>query len=109
MAALLKVAGHETRIAHTGEEALKAALEYRPSIVLLDIGLPGINGYEVAKRLRQRPETKEVTLVAITGYGTDLDHQRSQEAGFDHHLVKPADFEKLEGLLVALAKQHPEG
>ena len=107
---LLETAGHETRVTHSGEEALKAALEYRPNIVLLDIGLPGIDGYEVAKRLRQRPETKEVTLVAITGYGRDVDHQHSQKAGFDHHLVKPADFGKLEELLVTVTRQQrPEG
>ena len=65
---------------------------YRPDVVLLDIGLPGLDGFEVAKRLRQQPGLSSVVLVAMTGYGQESDRQRSQEAGFDHHLVKPADF-----------------
>ncbi|HET6892698.1 MAG TPA: ATP-binding protein, partial [Pyrinomonadaceae bacterium] len=108
MAILLSATGHESRVAHSGETALEAAFEYQPNIVLLDIGLPGMNGYEVAKQLRQHPQTKNATLIAVTGYGQDVDRQHSQKAGFDHHLVKPADFAKLEELLATLTRQeHP--
>ena len=91
-AMLLKFSGHQVRMAHTGPTALEAALDYRPNVVLLDIGLPGMDGYEVAKRIRQQPVLQNVVLVAMTGYGQDTDRQRSQEVGFNAHLVKPVDF-----------------
>jgi CheY-like chemotaxis protein len=87
---LLKVSGHHIRSAHDGTTAVQAALDYRPDVVVLDIGLPGLNGYEVAKRIRQHPVLKNVVLVALTGYGQDSDRQTSLQAGFNHHLVKPA-------------------
>ena len=72
-------------------DALETALDFRPNVVLLDIGLPGLNGFEVARRLRQQPMLKNIMLVAMTGYGQESDRKRSREAGFDHHLVKPGD------------------
>src|SRR5262249_34854516 len=86
-AALLRIQGHEVRTAHDGPEALEAARAFRPQVVLLDIGLPGMDGYEVARRLRQEPESGGVVLVAVTGYGRDEDRRAAAAAGFDHHLV----------------------
>jgi PAS domain S-box-containing protein len=86
---LLQLWGHEVRIAYEGEGALSQAAEFRPDIVLLDIGLPGMSGYEVARQMRGLPECREAMLVAVTGYGQDSDRRQSKEAGFDHHLVKP--------------------
>ena len=71
--------------------AVEAAADYLPDVVLLDIGLPGLNGYEVARRLRADPALRGVQLVALTGYGRDADHQLSKDAGFDQHLVKPVE------------------
>ncbi|MEX2170354.1 MAG: ATP-binding protein [Pirellulales bacterium] len=99
---LMKESGHDVRTAHDGPTAIEVALDFRPDVVLLDIGLPGLNGYEVATRLRQQPTLNGVVLIAVTGYGQDSDRQRSQEAGFDHHLVKPADYEKLQQILATL-------
>ena len=96
---LLQVKGHEVRTAHDGLAALEAAHAFRPQVMLLDIGLPGLDGYEVAKRLRQQAIFKGVLLVAMTGYGQEADRQRSLAAGFDHHLVKPADFRKVQEIL----------
>ena len=104
-ALLLGELGHETQVAYDGATALAAADEYLPNVVLLDIGLPEMDGYEVARRLRQHPLLRNVWLVAITGYGQESDRQRSKEAGFDHHLVKPVGPEKLEVLLTLLTTQ----
>jgi CheY-like chemotaxis protein len=101
---LLTESGHEVRIAHDGPAALEAALEFRPNVVLLDIGLPEMDGYEVAKRIRQQPTLTNVVLVALTGYGQETNRQRSQEAGFDHHLVKPADFQKVQQILATVSQ-----
>ena len=91
MAVLLQAEGHEVRIAHEGMTAIKMAPDFKPSLVFLDIGLPGMNGFEVARSLRAMPETKDCVLVAMTGYGQAEDHQRSLESGFDRHFVKPVD------------------
>ncbi len=104
LAMLLKASGHDVRTAHDGPTALGAALDFRPNVVLMDIGLPGMDGFEVAKRIRQQPLLKDNILVALTGYGQDADRQRSQEAGFDHHLVKPADFADLQQILANAAE-----
>ena len=96
---LLKLWGHEVRVAHDGPAALEAAAAAPPEVVLLDIGLPGMDGYEVAERLRARPESGGPVLVALTGYGQEEDRRRSREAGFDHHLVKPVDLDDLRSLL----------
>ena len=89
--AVLELEGHQVRTAGDGEEALALAASYRPSVILLDIGLPLVDGYEVARRMRQRPETEEALLIALTGYGQSEDRQAALSAGFDHHFVKPAD------------------
>ena len=102
---MLQMSGHEVKAAYFGQTALEIAVEYQPDVVLLDIGLPDMDGYEVARHLRQQPQTKDVWLIAMTGYGQDSDRQRSQEAGFDHHLVKPVDPQKLKDLLATRAKQ----
>ena len=105
LAVMLQMFGHDVQAVYSGQSALETAVESQPDFVLLDIGLPDIDGYEVARRLREQPRTKDVRLIAVTGYGQDSDRQRSQEAGFDHHLVKPVEAEKLEDLLATLAKQ----
>jgi PAS domain S-box-containing protein len=99
MAMLLKLVGHEVCVAADGNTGLREAERFLPQVVLLDIGLPDINGYEVARRLRQHPSLQSATLIAMTGYGQPEDRQRSSEAGFHHHLVKPVDWETLERLL----------
>jgi len=92
---LLKAYGHETRTAQNGIAAVQLAEEFRPHVILLDIGLPGLNGYEAARQIRQQPHGKNIVLIALTGYGQDSDRQTSTEAGFDYHLVKPAKFDQL--------------
>ena len=102
------MSGHEVRLAYDGPSALDVAINYRPDVLLLDIGLPGLDGYEVAQRIRQQAALKNIMLVALTGYGQESDRQRSQNAGFDHHLVKPADFDKIENLLATVRKNRPD-
>ncbi len=102
---MLQMFGHEVKAAYSGQAALETAVEYQPDFVLLDIGLPDMNGYEVAQHLRQQQQTKNVSLFAMTGYGQDSDRQRSEEAGMDLHLVKPVDPRKLQDLLETWAKQ----
>lgn len=99
LAMLLKLTGHDTRLSHDGLAAVDAAEEYRPDLVLLDIGLPGLDGFEVCRRIREQPWGKEVMLVALTGWGQDEDRQKSQAAGFDRHLVKPVAHGALTKLL----------
>jgi PAS domain S-box-containing protein len=100
---LLESSGHRVRTASDGNGAIRVALEFRPQVVLLDIGLPGIDGFEVARQLRHSPLHRNIVLVAVTGYGQSTDKQRSKDAGFDHHLVKPADFQKVGEILSAVA------
>ena len=104
---LLKASGHNVRTAYDGPAAVQAALDYQPDIALLDIGLPGLDGYQVAKQIRQEPALKNVVLVALTGYGQDSDRQASSQAGFDHHLVKPARLEQLTQILAMVAERRP--
>lgn len=99
LAALLRLDGHELLIVHNGMAALPAAREFAPEAVLLDIGLPLMDGYEVARRLRVDPVTRDALLVAVTGYGQERDRQLARDAGFDHHLVKPVDPERLQEVL----------
>jgi CheY-like chemotaxis protein len=99
LALWLRLGGHEVRVAHDGPAALAAVDADPPEVVLLDIGMPGMDGYEVAQRLRRRPGLEHLVLVAMTGWGQEEDRRRSGEAGIDHHLVKPADLEALNGLL----------
>ena len=102
---LLKASGHDARMAYDGPTAVKAALDYRPNVVLLDIGLPGFDGFEVAKQLRQQPALSSLLLVAMTGYGQESDLQRSQDSGFDHHMVKPVSFEKVQQILATVLEK----
>jgi CheY-like chemotaxis protein/nitrogen-specific signal transduction histidine kinase len=104
LAFLVKEIGHDVRTVYDGSAVLEAALDYRPNVVLLDIGLPGLNGFEVAMRLRQQPALQKAVLVAMTGYGQESDRQLSKEAGFDHHLVKPGDFGKVLEILVTVSE-----
>ena len=103
LAVLLKANGHQAHAVHDGRAAIEAAREYQPNLILLDIGLPGMDGYQVAEKVRHELELRNVVLVAMTGYGQESDKQRSKEAGFDHHLVKPADFSKVEQILATVS------
>ncbi len=105
LATLLKLTGNETHTAHDGLEAVEAAATFRPDVVLLDIGLPKLNGFEVARRIREQPWSKGMMLVALTGWGQDEDRRKSQEAGFDHHMVKPVDYAALMKLLASLPSE----
>jgi CheY-like chemotaxis protein len=91
LALLLELMGHDIRTAHDGPQALKAAEEFLPEIVLLDIGLPGMNGYEVCRKLREQPWGRAATVVALTGWGQAEDQRQASDAGFDRHLVKPVE------------------
>lgn len=99
IAMLLKLLGADVHVVYDGPGALSAIDAFQPSVVLLDIGLPSMDGYEVARRIRQRPELNALTLIALTGWGQTEDRVRSREAGFQHHLVKPADPTVLQSLL----------
>lgn len=96
---LLTVLGHETRMAFDGLTAVEAAIEFRPEFALIDIGIPGIDGLEVARRIRSMPHLQKTVLVAQTGWGLDDDRARSRTAGFDHHLIKPLDLPELQRIL----------
>jgi CheY-like chemotaxis protein/two-component sensor histidine kinase len=96
---LLRSLGLEVRVAYGGAEALALLQSFVPELVLLDIGMPGMDGYEVARRIRADQRLREVVLVALTGWGQEQDRARARTAGFDHHLIKPADLETLQGLL----------
>lgn len=96
---LLQLSGHLTRIAHNGPDALNAAREFQPRAIFLDIGLPGMSGHEVARRLRTGKEAENVVLIALTGWGSEEDKRQSKEAGFDYHLTKPIDFDAVEQVM----------
>ena len=99
LAKLLRLLGHDVRVAYDGPSALEAARIHHPAFILLDIGLPGMDGYAVAQRLRTEAICEDSVLIAITGYGQEDDRRRSSEAGFDHHLVKPVDYDALVSLI----------
>ena len=105
LATLLRLQGHEVRVAHNGVSALEAVRAFRPALILLDIGMPGMDGYEVARRIRKMPGQQDILLAALTGWGQQEDRRRTAEAGFDRHLVKPLQPEMLEGLLADLVKK----
>jgi DNA-binding response OmpR family regulator len=98
LAMLLVVRGDEVRIAYDGEEAVAAQLDFNPEVVLLDIGLPKLSGYDVARAIRS-VRGPDVLIIAITGWGQEDDRQRARDAGFDHHFTKPVDFEMLLGII----------
>jgi CheY-like chemotaxis protein len=104
LALLLGIAGQTVATARDGLEALTQVEQFAPEVIILDIGLPGLNGYEVARRIRAMPGHERVVLVALTGWGQDDDRRRTEEAGFDHHLVKPVDFDALKRLLAGLPR-----
>jgi CheY-like chemotaxis protein len=101
---LLRLFGHEAEIALSGSTGVEVARSVQPDVVLCDIGLPGMDGYAVASNLRSEPATRAARLVALTGYGRDSDRQRTREAGFDLHLVKPVEPLELKRLLEEWAK-----
>ena len=92
---LLESIGHQVHIARSGESAVEIAADFSPEVALIDIGLPDMSGYEVARRLREQPQFKNMLLIAQTGWGRDEDRKLSRDAGFDHHLAKPIDHEAL--------------
>ena len=99
LAEYLRVFGHDVTVAWNGEDALEAARESRPDAVVLDLGMPCMNGFEAARRLRADAALGPATLIALTGWGSDDDRRRTRAAGFDHHLVKPVDPAAILGLL----------
>ncbi len=99
MAMLLKLLGNEVRTAHDGVEAVEAAEAFRPEVILMDVGMPRLNGYEATRRIREQPWGRSVTIIALTGWGQEGDKERSREAGCDGHLVKPVNLPDLEKLL----------
>jgi DNA-binding response OmpR family regulator len=104
LAMLLQLTGHEVFVAHDGHSALVAVELRRPDVVLLDIGLPSLNGHDVCRWIRQQPWGKTTVIIALTGWGQEEDRRRSQEAGFDGHLVKPVDHGHLLALLESLIR-----
>lgn len=105
VALLLRHSGHEVRTAPDGPGALEAALDFRPDVALLDIGLPGSDGIELAKRTRQQPALQKVVLVGVTGFGRESDRRHDQESGFDHFLVKPTDFETVQEIFASVSER----
>jgi CheY-like chemotaxis protein len=99
LASLLRVAGHETAVAFDGEEAMRVAREFDPELAVLDIGLPQLDGYEVARRIRRMQLARQPLLIALTGWGQEEDREKSRQAGFNHHLVKPVTLNALLDLL----------
>jgi CheY-like chemotaxis protein len=102
LAMMLSIMGHDTRTAHDGESAVASAETFLPDVVLLDIGLPKLNGYEVAQRIREKSWGASMYLIAVTGWGQDEDRQRSSEVGLNLHMVKPVEPSALEKLLASL-------
>jgi CheY-like chemotaxis protein len=99
LAIVLQRRGHDVRVAHDGAEALRMVETFRPEFAFLDIGMPKVHGYELARRLRENPETADCVLVAVTGWGQPDDRNRARDAGFDRHLVKPVDPEHIEAII----------
>ena len=107
LAMLLRLQGHEVRVAHDGPATLEMVKGYRPEMLFLDIGMPGMDGYEVARRIRREPQLAGVVLVALTGWGQEADRRRSSAAGFDHHLVKPVEPDAVQKVLAGLHRAKP--
>jgi CheY-like chemotaxis protein len=106
LAEALTLGGHAVRMAHDGIEALRTAEMFRPDVALVDIGLPVMDGYEVAQQLAGHPDLRGIRLIAVTGYGQKQDRNRSSNAGFTAHLVKPVDLERLRELLESPSTPH---
>jgi CheY-like chemotaxis protein len=107
MAMMLQLLGNDVRIAQDGIEAVEMAEQFRPQVVLMDIGMPRLNGYEATRRIREQPWGRGMTVIALTGWGQDGDRAKSREAGCDGHLVKPIDLPDLEKLLTDLQSSDP--
>ncbi|MGZ9097043.1 MAG: response regulator [Micavibrio sp.] len=99
---MIELLGHDVRLAHDSHSALETAKDFLPQVVLLDIGLPGKNGYEVCQQMKMLPELQKTLFIAQTGWGQDEHRKRSQEVGFQHHLVKPVSLQTLEPLLASV-------
>jgi len=108
LAMMLRILGHEVQTAHDGQQAVELAETFRPDVMLLDIGMPRMDGYEAAQHLRKNPELGRVILIALTGWGQDDDKRRAEEAGFNHHVTKPIDLAALQSLLKPLNCDQPE-
>jgi len=104
LAMLVQAFGHDVCTCYSGVEAIFAAPTHLPHVALIDIGMPHMDGWETARRIRQLPEGSRISLVAVSGYGSLEDEQKSEEAGFDRHLLKPVDVEALEAYLESLAR-----
>ena len=102
LAAMLEMLGVETRVAYDGKAALEEVQAFRPAVVVLDLGMPGMDGYAVARSIRARRELGDIKLVALTGWGQERDRARTREAGFDHHLIKPVDIDAMQAVLERL-------
>jgi CheY-like chemotaxis protein len=98
---LLEVLGHVVDVVHDGEEAIASAAALRPNVILMDIGLPGLSGYDAARRIRSDCKGSPLVIIALTGWGQEEDRRRSADAGIDHHLVKPLDLAKLRQILAS--------
>jgi CheY-like chemotaxis protein len=105
LAMMLQLMGHEVRTAHDGLQGIDVASEFRPDVILLDIGMPKLNGYDACRRIREQPWGKDVAIIALTGWGQEEDKRRSKEAGFNFHMVKPVEPAALEKLLSGLLTQ----
>jgi CheY-like chemotaxis protein len=104
LALLLQTLGHEVRVAHDASEALAIAVKFAPEFAFLDLGLPRVSGYELARQLRANPATERIVLIALSGWGQQQDRDRSREAGFALHLVKPIELQGVEAALRTLAE-----
>lgn len=102
---LLELLGAQAKTAHDGQSAIDLYGEYQPDAVLLDIGMPGMDGYQVARVLRQLDPHRRTTIIALTGWGQDQDRERTRAAGFDHHLVKPVDVDALQAMLSSISSR----
>jgi PAS domain S-box-containing protein len=107
LAVLLRLQGHDVQVAHDGPTALQVAMRFQPDLMFLDLGMPRMDGYEVARRIRSTPELSRIKLAALTGWGQQEDRRRTAEAGFDHHLVKPPEPKLVEALLAELKQTSP--
>jgi DNA-binding response OmpR family regulator len=103
MGMLLKMQGHETLMAHDGDEAVQRALEFDPDVILLDIGLPKLDGYDACRAIRKHRLGRQPVVIALTGWGQEEDRRKSREAGFDSHLVKPVDYQALVTMIESLS------
>ncbi|HSS28158.1 MAG TPA: response regulator, partial [Usitatibacter sp.] len=107
LAMILDVLGADVRVAHDGVAALGIMDTFEPSVVILDIGMPGMDGYEVARRIRSGFPGRNVCIVALSGWGQEEDRRRARDSGFDHHLIKPVEIATLQALLGSLEPGHP--